>query len=111
MKSLHLITSIIAMLSVVRTPSVLGAGHRDDTVEAQNTKETPTDTHPPIDYENARPMPLPSAPFQSTPPYELGVPKSSAPLTDGKEKTIRHHSPGDIGNGFQQPEILIPQKH
>ena len=57
-----------------------------------------------IDYENAKPMSLPSVP---TPPHLEGRP--GIPST-GQTQDTPGSSPGGIGSGEQNPKVLVPPK-
>jgi hypothetical protein len=57
-----------------------------------------------IDYENAKPIPMPSIPDTSNPE---GKPGMSSPGTPQGRPGV---SPGNSGTGRQNPQILIPPK-
>jgi hypothetical protein len=58
-----------------------------------------------IDYENAKPMPLPSVPVPPNLEAEPGAPPSTNPT-----QNTPGSSPGDIGNGKKNPQVLVPPK-
>jgi hypothetical protein len=57
-----------------------------------------------IDYENARPMPLPSLP---APPSSVTLPAQSC---SGGLPGHPGSSPGSIGTGEENPQVLVPPK-
>jgi hypothetical protein len=57
-----------------------------------------------MDYENAKPIPMPSIPAPSNPE---GTPGTPSPGTPQGQPGI---SPGNSGSGQQTPRILIPPK-
>jgi hypothetical protein len=57
-----------------------------------------------IDYENARPMPLPSLP---APPPSVTLPAQSC---SGGLPGHPGSSPGSIGTGQENPRVLVPPK-
>ncbi len=57
-----------------------------------------------IDYENAKPMPLPSVPAPPNSEAPPGIPSNGQTLgTPGS-------SPGGTGSGKQNPRVLVPPK-
>jgi hypothetical protein len=57
-----------------------------------------------IDYENAKPMPLPSVPVPPNLETPFGIPST------GPTQGIPGSSPGNTGNGKINPRVLVPPK-
>lgn len=83
-------------------PAQSDPGADDDEPEIISTPDENRPAGGEIDYENAQPMPLPSIP--GPPDRKPGIPSADPmPGTAGS-------SPGDTGDGEEDPEVLIPPK-
>jgi hypothetical protein len=57
-----------------------------------------------IDYENAKPLPLPSLPDPAPSPIPPALP------SPGGIPGLRGNSPGSTGTGEENPQVLVPPK-
>lgn len=102
--SMGLGTVLGCVLAVNSPPGQSGAINSGDKSEITSSPGENPQVDDGIDYENAKPMPLPSVPAPPNSKTPPGIP-STGPIqgTPGS-------SPGNTGSGEENPRVLVPHR-
>ena len=99
------IGTILGCVLTVNAPAQQSnARHEGNSSESTSSPSENPQIDDKIDYENAKPMPLPSLPDGPNPNTPPGIPSIKA--------VPRHPgvSPGGTGKGEENPQVLVPPK-
>jgi len=99
------IVTILGCVQAVNSPpGQTNATHDGDESETTSSPRENPQIDGEIDYENAKPMPLPSVPVPPNLEAPVGTPSADP------TRTIPGSSTGNTGNGKINPRVLVPPK-